>query len=104
MNKFIKLLFSIHFVVLVVSSTLFADAVNGEKLYSKNLKEVCSLSGSSFAAKHTQDEWEEFYDAGKFTEELEKICPNLKIEKSWVLDLYEFVYEFANDSGKVPGC
>lgn len=85
----------------------FADAVKGQKLYSKKLKKSCGMTGAKFAAKHSQDEWEEINNSGNFEKEIIKICPNIKegeIKKSWQKHIYDFSYEYANDSGNVPSC
>ena len=91
----------------VCSTSLFADATKGQKLFVKKYKDSCGFSGDKFAAKHSQDEWEAIMDAGKFKEEFLKICPNVKEEEvkdKWIQHLYDFSYKFANDSGNVPAC
>lgn len=62
------------------------------------------MPGSKFAATHTQDEWEEINNAGKFEEEVKKICPKSNMKPSHAKDIYDFAYEFASDSGNVPSC
>ena len=45
--------------------------------------------------------------AGKFKEELLKICPKVKeadVKDKYIQHLYDFSYKFANDSGNVPSC
>ena len=83
-----------------------ADALKGQKIYAKKLKRVCGISGGRFTAKHTQDEWNEIYNAGKLKEEISQICPNIKIEieDKLIPDIYDFVKKYASDSGKVPSC
>ncbi|MEA3419366.1 MAG: cytochrome C, partial [Campylobacterota bacterium] len=94
------------FAVAMLGTTASADVAKGQKLYSKKLKGACGVTGAKFAAKHTQDQWEEIKEAGKFGDEVKKICP--KMEKSykdkWSKDLYDFAYEYASDSGNVPSC
>lgn len=91
----------------VCSTSLFADATKGQKLFVKKYKDSCGFAGDKFAAKHSQDEWEAIMDAGKFKEELLKICPKVKeaeVKDKWIQHLYDFSYKFANDSGNVPAC
>ena len=90
----------------LATTSSFADAAKGQKLYSKFLKDACGFSGSKFAATHTQDEWEEINDAGTFADEVKAICPNVAkgYNDKWSEDLYDFSYEFASDSGNVPSC
>jgi len=94
--------------VLGVSATILsADAVKGQKLFSKKLKKACGMTGAKFASKHSQDEWESIKEAGKFEEEIMKICPKVekgKVKEKWQSHIYDFSYEYANDSGNVPSC
>ena len=93
--------------MIIASSTLSADAVKGQKLFSKLLKEPCGMTGAKFAAKHSQEEWKALKEAGKFEEEIIKICPSVKagdIKESLQEHIIDFTIEFANDSGNVPAC
>ena len=105
--KLLKIIMAGTLALGIASSTLSADAVKGQKLFSKLLKEPCGMTGAKFAAKHSQEEWKELKTAGKFEEEIIKICPNVKagdINASVQENLSDFVIEFANDSGNVPSC
>jgi Spy/CpxP family protein refolding chaperone len=90
----------------LMATTASADAAKGQKIYSKKLKKVCGFTGAKFAATHSQDEWEEIKEEGKFADEIKKICPNANVDKlqKYLDDLYDFAYEYANDSGNVPAC
>ena len=91
----------------IASSTLSADAVKGQKLFSKLLKDPCGMTGAKFAAKHSQEEWKALKESGKFEEELIKICPNVKagdLSPSAIENIIDFSIEFASDSGNVPSC
>lgn len=84
-----------------------ADSVKGQKLFKKKFRKACRFSGVRFARKHTQDEWEDIYDAGKFPAEAKKICPRLKLKKiksSWWPQVYDFVHEYGKGSAHVPHC
>ena len=89
-----------------VTTFLFSDAHGGRKIYVKNLKEICLMSSLAFASTHSQDEWEDIYDAGEFVNEVKKICPKMtfEYEKEWTESLYHFSYQYANDSESVPSC
>ena len=105
--KLLKIIMAVALALGIASSTLSADSVKGQKLFSKLLKEPCGMTGAKFAAKHSQEEWKELKTAGKFEEEIIKICPNVKagdINASVQENLSDFVIEFANDSGNVPSC
>ena len=83
-----------------------AGAKKGQKIFKKKFRKKCRFSGVRFARNHTQGEWEEIYDDGKFPSEAKKICPRLKLKKikpSWWEHVYEFSYTYAKD-GKVPKC
>jgi len=86
------------------STTASADVNKGKKIYMKKLKAACGFTGAKFAHKHTQDEWEAIKEAGKFGEEIKKICPKSKLKPKYETDIYDFSYEFASDSGNVPSC
>ena len=107
MNTMTKLAVAALLGMTMLSSTASADVKKGQKIYLKKLKAPCNIGGATFAQKHTQDEWEEIHEAGKFTDEVQKLCPKLNIKKfkpKYVPHVYDFVYEYASDSGNVPAC
>lgn len=107
MNQLVKIALASALVLGVATTTASADAVKGQKLFSKKMKKACGITGAKFAAKHSQDEWEAFKEAGTFEDEIIKICPSIKkgaVKKSWQGHIYDFSYEYANDSGNVPSC
>ncbi len=102
--------------MVIVSLTLFAmvsmptvataDATKGQKIFKKKFRKKCRFSGVRFARSHTQAEWKNIYDDGKFPEEAKKICPRLKLDKiksSLWEHVYEFSVKYAKD-GVVPKC
>ncbi len=77
----------------------------GRQIFMKNIKKACGMNGIEFSAKHTQEEWEEIKNLCSFEHEAKIICPNLEdMPDKWVDDLYDFTYEYARDSGKIPSC
>ena len=94
----------------VLSTALYADADKGQRIYQKKLKSVCGMTGAVFAAKHTQMEWEDAKDNGNLAETMTEICPAGKdfFEgskfKKYEGHLYDFVHDFASDSGNIPSC
>jgi hypothetical protein len=105
--KLLKIIMAGTLALGIASSTLSADAVKGQKLFSKLLKDPCGMTGAKFAAKHSQEEWKALKESGKFEEEVIKICPNVKagdIKESFKNILLISAIEFANDSGNVPAC
>ncbi len=76
--KLLKIALASSLILGLSTTAVFADANKGQKLFVKKYKNDCGFSGDKFAAKHSQDEWEEIMEAGKFKEELLKICPNVK--------------------------
>jgi len=88
---------------LILSSNItLADVAKGQKIYLKKMRTKCAMTGSEFAGKYSQDQWEEIYDAGKLKEEIKKICHGYTISDQDLPHVYDFVYEYANDSGKIP--
>lgn len=90
--------------IIMTTGIANANIKKGQQIYLKKLKAPCEMSGVDFAHKHTQDEWENIFEAGKMKEELQKICPKAKINEKWLEDVYDFSYEYASDSGNVPSC
>jgi hypothetical protein len=89
----------------LLSTTVYADVAKGQKLYSKKLKKACGMTGAKMAGKHTQDEWEAIMEEGVLSQEIKKICPNVKkVKDKFVPHYYDFFYEYASDSGNVPSC
>ena len=104
MNNFAKLAVAALLGMTLLSTTATADIKKGQKIYLKKLKAPCGFSGSKFAHKHTQDEWEAINEAGKFAAEVKKLCPKATIKSKYVPHVYDFVYEYAKDSGNIPSC
>jgi hypothetical protein len=107
MNNITKLAVAALLGMTLLSTTASADIKKGMKIYLKKLKAPCNIGGAQFAQKHTQDEWESIYEAGKFKEAVKDICPKVKVKKikdKYVPHLYDFAYEYASDSGNIPEC
>jgi len=106
MKKIITILAFVLFAMFCTSTVAFADVKEGQKIFKKKFRKKCGFSGVRFARSHSQSEWEELYDEGKFPKEAKKICPRLqlnKIKSSWWKHVYEFSYKYAKD-GAVPKC
>ena len=95
----------------LLSTSVYADADKGQRIYQKKLKDVCGMTGAVFAAKHTQMEWEEAKDNGTLAEMMTEACPagkdffeSGKFQDKFQGHLYDFVYDFASDSGNIPSC
>ncbi len=82
---------------------LRGEKSKGQKIFQKYFQKPCQMSAQIFASKHSQDEWEDIKESGIFQEYVVKICPNIKniYKKEWSDDLYQFVYTYAYDSGKL---
>jgi len=107
MKKIIVFVMIVAFGMVGMTAAADASAAKGQKLFKKKLRKACRFSGVKFARKHTQDEWEDIYKAGKFPDEAKKICPRLKldkIKKSWWPHIYDFTHEYATGSSRVPSC
>ena len=95
----------------LLGTTLSADADKGQRIYQKKLKSVCNFSGGVFAAKHSQDEWTEANENGELGAMMTESCPagkdffdSSKFKKKFSSHLYDFVNDFASDSGNIPSC
>jgi hypothetical protein len=103
-KKLLKLTIVTLFGLTIVPTMASADVAKGQKIYSKQLKSKCGITGSTFAGKHSQDQWEEIYDAGKLSDEIKQICHGYILDENLLPHIYDFAYEYANDSGNVPNC
>lgn len=105
MSKFLKLLFITIVGLGFLSTTALADASKGQKLFIKELKGACGFDGGTMAKKHKQAEWKAIQDGGKLNDEIKKFCPEAKpLKDSFVEHVYDFLYNYASDSGNVPSC
>ncbi len=93
-----------------LSSNAMADADKGKKLYQKNLKETCGFSGAVFAAKYKQADWDKAFKAGTLSKKMTEACPAGKSYfesdkfKKLEQHYYDFVHDYAKDSGNIPSC
>jgi len=87
------------------------NPAKGQKLYIRKLKKLCKKdkinNGGELAKKHTQEEWQTIADKGLLKNEIDKICHSVKdkkIKTKYLNYIYDFLYNFASDSGNVPSC
>jgi hypothetical protein len=96
---------AIIFLVCLIGSVAYADEKKGQKIIIKKLKTPCGFNGAVLAKKHTQAEWKSIYDAGDLQAELQSICPDSEpLKEKYYPHVYDFLYNFALDSGNVPSC
>ena len=107
--KFNRLIVAVLFGVVAFFTTAQADVKKGQKLYLKACKN-CHGNGTKGAAMHSQAEWKKLFadgatgmvDAHKGTPGEKKMSPKF-FEKSGE-HIFDFLHEYANDSGNVPSC
>ncbi len=105
MSKFLKLLFVAIVGVGLASTSAMADAGKGQKIFIKELKTPCGFVGGDMAKKHTQAEWKAIQASGKLNDEIKKFCPKAEpLKDSYIEHVYDFLFNFASDSGNVPSC
>ena len=105
MKKLLSILFVLIIAVGFVSAPAFADVQKGQKIFIKLMKRDCGFTGGEMAKKHTQEEWKAINDAGKLNEEMLKECPEAKpLKDRYLPHVYDFLYNYASDSGNVPAC
>jgi opacity protein-like surface antigen len=96
----------------LMSTSAFADAKAGQKIYLKTLKAKFNMNGTKFAAEHTVAEWEELFanDAAGFIKEYGQRFPTAvpvltnPSMKDKLQDIGDFAKEYGSDSGNVPSC
>lgn len=107
MKRLMAVLTLAAFMMVGTSTVASASVATGQKIFKKKLRKYCGFSGVRFARLHSQDEWEEIYDSGKFINETKRLCPQLditKIKKPWWKELYDFTYEYGTGGSHVPKC
>jgi hypothetical protein len=105
MSRILNLMLVAIFSLGIFSAAAFADAGKGQKIFIKEMKPVCGFDGGTMAKKHTQAEWKAIQDAGKLNEELLKQCPEAKpLKDSYIEHVFDFLHNYASDSGNVPAC
>lgn len=107
MNKIAKIALGATIILSLGVTIASADAAKGQKLFSKKLKAACGMNGGSLASKHTQDEWTAIKNEGNLKKEIQTICPKAKdkaLKSKYMDNYYDFLYDFASDSGNVPSC
>ena len=104
-KRFLMTLFVAIVGLSFVSTAALADSAKGQKIFIKKMKKSCGFDGGVMAKKHTQAEWKSFQDAGKLNEAMAKYCPKAKpVKEKYVKHVYDFLYNYASDSGNVPSC
>ncbi len=89
----------------VFTNSAFADAAKGQKIIIKKLKKDCGFNGAVLASKHTQDEWKKINDKGALNDEILKLCPKASpLKDSYIPHVYDFLFDYASDSGNIPSC
>ena len=105
MKKLLVIVFAAIVGLSFISTSAFASSNKGQKIIVKKLKTPCGFNGGILAKKHTQEEWTTIFKAGNLNGELKKICPKAKpLKKRYLKDVYDFLDNFASDSGNVPSC
>lgn len=105
MKKYMVLIITTLFVVGMAATPTLADVNKGQKIFIKKMKKPCGFNGGEMSKKHTQAEWKAINDAGKLNEELLLECPEAKpLKDSYLPHVYDFLYNYASDSGNVPAC
>ena len=107
MKKILTILFAALIGMTFVTSTASADVGKGQKIILKKLKKACIKAGIEnggvLAKKHTQAEWKALEDPEKLNEELAKLCPGVKkLKAKYAKHTFDFLYNYASDSGNVP--
>ncbi len=105
MKKLLGVLIIAMFVAGFVAAPAMADVNKGQKIFIKMMKKPCGMTGGEMAKKHTQEEWKAINDAGKLNDELIKECPDAKpLKDKFLPHVYDFLHNYASDSGNVPAC
>ena len=109
---FRRLLIALAALALLAGGTVAADETygwnpeKGKKLFIAKLKKKCKpLKIKKLTQAHTQKEWKEIIESGRFEEELMKLCPDYKpgiFTEKQLADLGDAVINYAKDSYNIP--
>ena len=103
MKKLLKVLVCVS--LFIFATTAVADMKKGQKVIIKMLKKDCGFNGADLAKKHTQANWKMIYDQSNLPSEIKTLCPNSKpLKEKYYPHVYDFLYNYALDSGNVPAC
>ncbi|WNO10062.1 hypothetical protein [Teredinibacter sp. KSP-S5-2] len=99
-------------VALMLSTSVMADPVKGQKYYLKYLRPYFVYNGQVFASQHIQTEWESYFKNGaeQFISEFSAKHPEsadfLASEKFQKMapHIGDFAIKYAADSGELPNC
>lgn len=104
MKKLLGLIMAAVFMLSMAGTSAMADVTKGQKIYLKKLKRKCGMNGAEMARKHTQAEWKTIGTDG-LEAEVKKQCPKVKrIKSRYLQHIYDFLHNYASDSGNVPSC
>jgi len=105
-------LIALSIIFLFVSGAVAEDfgwnPEKGKKLFvAKVKKQICKkkLSIKKFTQAHTQKEWKEIIENGKFEEEFQKLCPDYVIGSltpKQIDSLGDAAVNYASDSYNIP--
>ncbi|MGM0624225.1 MAG: cytochrome C [Campylobacterota bacterium] len=106
MKKVTKLAMAALLGLGVASTQAVADPDIGQKVYSQMFADPCGMTGTKFAAAHTQIEWEDIFADGLFEETMIDLCGGNvdAVPEKFQQHLYDFAHKYASDSGNVPSC
>jgi hypothetical protein len=109
MKKIVAILASLALAVTFASASAKYgwNPEKGKKLYiAKIKKQFCKkLTVKKFTQAHTQKEWKEIIQSGRFIEELKKLCPDFdetKFTDEQIANLGDAVINYAKDSYNIP--
>lgn len=108
MKKLLTLLLTAMVALSFTASFANADSTKGQKLFIKKLKKPCEMTGGDMAKKLTQIEWKTANSEGKLMEKIAEFCPegaDLEgVKDKYLPHIYDFLFNYASDSGNVPSC
>lgn len=107
MENMIKIILTTLIMLTMSTTTLSADVTKGQKLYLKKLRSYCKMNAARMAVKHSQAQWKKINRNGKIADEIKSLCPDVpdkSLKPKYLIHYFDFFYEYANDSGKIPSC
>ena len=107
MKNIAKVALAVTLLLTIGTTTASASSDKGKKYFTKKLKKPCALTGAALASKHTQAQWKTINEKGGIAAELKTICPKVgdsALKDKYIPHYFDFLFNYASDSGNIPSC
>lgn len=107
MKKIIQFLIVSLFSLAVLSTTAYADAFKGGRIFNNAIVKGCPMLTADLAGTHSRKEWKQIVNDGKLIEVIHQICPKAVVEpipENEMKDVLDYLQYYSRDGGALPSC